>query len=77
MMITEPVVLWLAGGAAALLVAATLIGAMLARRVASPAAYETVRNLNARIRSWWVMVALFAAYPFTSPALTAQHGEFA
>jgi phosphatidate cytidylyltransferase len=61
MMIAEPVVLWLAGGAAALLVAATLIGAMLARRVASPAAYETVRNLNARIRSWWVMVALFAA----------------
>jgi predicted CDP-diglyceride synthetase/phosphatidate cytidylyltransferase len=52
MMIAEPVVLWLGGGAAALLVAATLIGAMLARRVASPAAYETVRNLNARIRSW-------------------------
>lgn len=60
-MTTQPLLLWLAGAALALLTVATLIGAVLAHRVRSPAGHDTVRNLNARIRSWWIMVALFAA----------------
>ena len=58
---TDPLFLWLSGAALGLLVTATLIGAVLAWRVQTPAGRDTVRNLNARIRSWWVMVALFAA----------------
>lgn len=49
------------GVVSALLVIASLIGAVLARRVTSEAGVATVANLNARIRSWWVMVAIFAA----------------
>ncbi|MET0600188.1 MAG: phosphatidate cytidylyltransferase [Mesorhizobium sp.] len=44
------------GGIAALLALATAIGAVLARRAVEPGATATVQNLNARIRSWWVMV---------------------
>jgi len=40
---------------------ASLIGFILARRLKTPGARETVANLNARIRAWWMMVALFAA----------------
>lgn len=49
------------GVVSALLVIASLIGAVLARKVTSEAGVATVANLNARIRSWWVMVAIFAA----------------
>jgi phosphatidate cytidylyltransferase len=46
-------------GVVALLAAATVAGRVLAGRAATGAAPETVSNLNARIRSWWVMVAVF------------------
>lgn len=69
-MTIEPLFLWLAGGASALLFGATLIGALLARRVTSPTGRETVSNLNARIRSWWVMVALVAAALLLGSAVT-------
>lgn len=49
----------LVGGVLGLLVLATAIGAVLRRRVRSEAAVATVANLNARIRAWWVMVAVF------------------
>lgn len=44
-----------------ILVIASLIGAILARRCRGGAAAQTVANLNARIRSWWVMAAVFSA----------------
>lgn len=43
-----------------LLVAASLIGFVLSRTARSDKAKATVGNLNARIRAWWVMVAVFA-----------------
>jgi phosphatidate cytidylyltransferase len=43
----------------ALLAAATLIGLVLQQRATEPAALATVENLNARIRSWWIMVVVF------------------
>ncbi len=51
---------FLLGGVVALLALASLIGWALSQRVTTDAGLETVRNLNARIRAWWVMVAIFA-----------------
>ena len=48
------------GGVGALLVLASLIGFVLSRRVACEQGRATVDNLNARIKAWWVMVAIFA-----------------
>ena len=60
-MVMEPEFAWLAGGIVALLAVFSIIGFVLSRRVGDGAGRDTVRNLNARIRSWWLMVALFAA----------------
>jgi phosphatidate cytidylyltransferase len=46
-------------GVLVLLFAATLIGLVLAGSVKSEGGRATVANLNARIRAWWVMVAVF------------------
>lgn len=43
-------------GLVGLLAFASAIGFVLERRAKSPEAVKTVENLNARIRSWWVMV---------------------
>lgn len=51
---------YLLGGVVVLLLAASLAGWLLSRRVRSEQGLGTVRNLNARIRAWWVMVAVFA-----------------
>lgn len=48
------------GAIVALLTVATLIGTVLERRAASEASRATVANLNARTRSWWIMVAVLA-----------------
>ncbi|MGA2794784.1 MAG: phosphatidate cytidylyltransferase [Roseiarcus sp.] len=51
----------LIGGVVALLVVASLIGRLLRLRVKDDAAAAVVDNLNARVRAWWSMVAVFAA----------------
>ena len=51
--------LWLVGGVLALLVVSSLIGWWLSLRVTSDKGNATVQNLNARIRAWWMMVAVF------------------
>jgi phosphatidate cytidylyltransferase len=48
--------LLLFGGILGVLVAASLAGFVLARRPGAPD--PTIENLNARIKAWWVMVAL-------------------
>jgi len=48
------------GGVLGLLVVASLAGAILARTVKSEAGRATVANMNARIRAWWLMAAVFA-----------------
>ena len=58
-MLHEPMVIRLAGGILALLVGFTAAGFVLERRAKSPEARATLANLNARIRSWWAMVAIF------------------
>lgn len=52
--------LWAFGGVLGLLVLSTLIGGLLKFSVKSPSAEATIANLNARIRAWWVMSAIFA-----------------
>jgi len=44
----------------AVLVIASLAGFVLSRRVTSDSGRATVDNLNARIKAWWVMIAIFA-----------------
>ncbi|MGQ0588792.1 MAG: phosphatidate cytidylyltransferase [Sphingosinicella sp.] len=56
----EPVMIRLFGGVAGLLVLASLIGFALSRTVKTAGGRDTVRNLNARIKAWWGMVAIFA-----------------
>jgi phosphatidate cytidylyltransferase len=61
---------YLIGGVAALLTIASLIGWVLSRRITSEAGRETVRNLNARIKAWWAMVAIFAVAFLFGKAVT-------
>jgi phosphatidate cytidylyltransferase len=60
-MITQPIFAATAAGIVAFLALCSLIGLVLSWRVKTPAARETVFNLNARIRSWWGIVAVFGA----------------
>jgi len=47
-------------GVLSALVLATVVGALLKRRAQSDSARRTIDNLNARIRAWWTMSAIFA-----------------
>lgn len=49
---------WFMGGVVVLLLVASLVGWALHRRSRTGDAKDTIDNLNARIRAWWVMVAL-------------------
>jgi phosphatidate cytidylyltransferase len=52
---------WLYGGVLFLLVVSTLIGRILKSRHRTDPSRTTIDNLNARIRAWWKMCAIFAA----------------
>jgi len=56
----DPALLYLLGGTLGLLVLASVIGIVLAKRTTSEAGKATVANLNARTNAWWIMVAVFA-----------------
>jgi phosphatidate cytidylyltransferase len=49
------------GGVLFLLLISTLIGKILKRRHRGDSSRTTIDNLNARIRAWWKMAAIFAA----------------
>jgi phosphatidate cytidylyltransferase len=51
---------WLYGGVLVLLLISTLIGRVLKSRYKSDPGRTTIDNLNARIRAWWKMCAIFA-----------------
>ena len=51
--------IWLVGGVLALLVVSSSFGWLLSLRVTDDKGKATVQNLNARIRAWWMMVAVF------------------
>ncbi|HKE96606.1 MAG TPA: phosphatidate cytidylyltransferase [Povalibacter sp.] len=58
-MSTHQKALWLFGGVVALLAVASIIGAVLKARAGNPSSRDVVENLNARVRAWWGMVAVF------------------
>ena len=60
MMDVDGRLVWLLLGVAALLALASLVGFILSRRVTGDRGRDTVRNLNQRIKAWWLMVAIFA-----------------
>ena len=51
---------WLFGGILALLTLASLIGWIMHRQAQRRGGSATIDNLNARVRAWWVMVAIIA-----------------
>jgi phosphatidate cytidylyltransferase len=63
--VKDPALVRLVGGILALLVVASAVGAVLARKARSEAARATVANLNARIRAWWLMVGVFTIAVWT------------
>jgi phosphatidate cytidylyltransferase len=56
----SPTMAMLFGGVLAILLLASLAGWVLSLRVASEEGRATVENLNARIKAWWGMIAVFA-----------------
>jgi phosphatidate cytidylyltransferase len=52
--------LWLIGGIAALLLIASIAGWLLGLRIKGDQGRAVIGNLNARVRAWWIMVAVFA-----------------
>jgi phosphatidate cytidylyltransferase len=66
----DPATLKLILGVFVLLAVASAAGALLAARARGEAARATVANLNARIRSWWVMTAIFCATLLLGPVFT-------
>lgn len=52
---------WLVGGVLAALVVATLVGRILLRNASTASGRATMVNLDARIKSWWVISAVVAA----------------
>lgn len=58
------------GGVFGLLAFASLVGFVLERRTRDPAGLATVQNLNARTRSWWVMVIVFGGAVYLGPTTT-------
>lgn len=48
-------------GIGAILVVASVTGAILRKRATSEAGRATVENLNQRVKAWWLMVAIFGA----------------
>src|SRR5688572_40004 len=53
-----------------ILVLASITGWLLSRRTMSPGAAAVVANLNARVRSWWVMAAIFCLTLFAGHTFT-------
>jgi phosphatidate cytidylyltransferase len=51
---------WLFGGILMMLAAASLIGWLLHRQALRRGGSDTIGNLNARVRAWWVMVVIIA-----------------
>lgn len=63
-------VVWLFAGLGTLLTVASIVGMVLRSRARGPSAIDTVDNLNARIRAWWGMVAVFAVAFLAGPLVT-------
>lgn len=68
--IDQPEVLWVGLATLVVLSIASVIGFLLSKQPMSDAKRDTVRNLNARIRSWWIMIGILGAAFVLGPTLT-------
>jgi phosphatidate cytidylyltransferase len=59
-MSSPPDLIWLLAAVAALLIVATLVGAVLRARLSPEGDNPVIENLNARIAAWWAMVILLS-----------------
>ena len=59
-MIRDPQTLSVFGVILGLLAVGSIVGWVLGKTIQSPSGVDVVRNLNARIRAWWIMCAVFA-----------------
>ena len=50
--------IWVFGGVIALLTVASVVGAVLGKRVRSESGRATIENLQARVNAWWIMTAV-------------------
>ncbi|MCQ0988663.1 phosphatidate cytidylyltransferase [Jiella marina] len=66
----DPRFLLLFSGVVAILLAGSVAGFFLSRRLAGTGSEATVRNLNDRVKAWWVMVAIFAVAFLAGEAIT-------
>jgi phosphatidate cytidylyltransferase len=66
-LVVDRQLVWLFGGIVLALVVASGIGLALSRSVRSESGRATVENLNARIRAWWVMAAVFVVAVVSGP----------
>src|SRR5258708_25510170 len=60
----DPAASWLFEGVLGLLVAASVTGWVMSRRVTGESGRKTVQNMNVRIRAWWFMAAVFGVALF-------------
>lgn len=65
--LSDPALLYLLGGTLGLLIVASLIAFVLAKKAVKDSAKVTVANLNARTNAWWLMVAVFATALIIGP----------
>ncbi len=70
MLNTDPELYGLYLGILALLVVATVAGFYLEWKVTTPRGRDTVANLNARVRAWWLMCGVFAVANLTGTLST-------
>jgi len=66
----DPEIVLLLSITGGILLLASVAGFLISRRTVSEKARATVANLNARIRSWWVMAAIFGATLLLGPVFT-------
>lgn len=59
--------LWMMAGVVGLLLLSTIIVAILKRGRSGAELPPAIANLAARVRAWWIMVAIFAVALFTGP----------
>lgn len=60
-LLSDPELLWLVGGVLALLAVATIITVILRRRPGANPDSPVLANLAARVKAWWIMIAVFLA----------------
>jgi len=65
--IHDPKFVWFYGGVLFLLLLSTFVGGILRTRHRTDASRTTIDNLNARVRAWWKMGAIFTAAVVIGP----------